>query len=303
MTSEGVLRIGLVGAGPWASMFTAPMVAAGPRTALSAVWTRRTAAAQDVVGVHGGVVATSFDDLLDRCDAVAFAVPPDVQGALAPHAAAAGKHLLLEKPLAFTLEDAEAIVTAVDRARVSSLLVLTNRFTQPVRDFLHGVSGQAVRAVSAELVSGAALADSPFATAWRSADSALFDLGPHVLDLLDVVAGSPESVYAARDPSGCLAVTTRHAGGVVGQALLSSTTPGSRGPLRCAALTDAGRVTMADPGTQARSDVQRTVMEEFCRAVDGTSDAGLDVHRGLHLQRLLTAVDRSVELGVPVDTR
>ena len=37
---------------------------------------------------------------LDAVDGVAFAVPPDVQAPIAVAAARAGKHLMLEKPLA-----------------------------------------------------------------------------------------------------------------------------------------------------------------------------------------------------------
>ena len=39
---------------------------------------------------------------------------------LAPRAAQAGKHLLLEKPLAFTLPEAEAIADAVDASGVQT---------------------------------------------------------------------------------------------------------------------------------------------------------------------------------------
>jgi predicted dehydrogenase len=41
-----MIRVGLVGAGPWAGMFTAPMLASAPGMSLAAVWTRRPAAAE-----------------------------------------------------------------------------------------------------------------------------------------------------------------------------------------------------------------------------------------------------------------
>ncbi|NYJ08061.1 hypothetical protein [Petropleomorpha daqingensis] len=44
-------------------------------------------------GLEDDVVARAFDELLASCDAVACAVPPDVQADLAPRAAAAGRHL------------------------------------------------------------------------------------------------------------------------------------------------------------------------------------------------------------------
>ena len=111
-----MIRVGLVGAGPWAGLFTAPMLASAPDLTLAAVWARRTVAAEELAGGHGAAVVGSFDDLLAACDAVAFTVPADVQASLAVAAARAGRHLLLEKPVGFTVAEAEAVAAAVDEA-------------------------------------------------------------------------------------------------------------------------------------------------------------------------------------------
>src|SRR5689334_19411404 len=123
------VRVGLVGAGPWAGMFHAPMLSAHAGTTLEAVWSRRPEAAERLAADHGATPAASFEELLAQCDAVAFAVPPDVQAELAVVAANAGKHLVLEKPLAFTLEDAERLTATVDDVGVQTVLMLRNRFT------------------------------------------------------------------------------------------------------------------------------------------------------------------------------
>ena len=161
MLEPVTLRVGLVGAGPWADMFHAPMLAAGPQTSLAAVWARRPEAAEQLASSYDAQHTTSFDDLLDACDAVAFAVPPPVQALLAPRAAQAGKHLLLEKPLAFTLEEAEGIAAAVDAAGVQSLLVLRNRFTAEGRAFVANARAGGAIGAMARFVSGAALAGQP----------------------------------------------------------------------------------------------------------------------------------------------
>jgi predicted dehydrogenase len=124
-----MIKIGLVGAGPWAGMFTGPMFAAAPDFILSGVWARRPETAAKIAERFETVAAKTFDALLEGCDAVAFAVPPNVQADLAPRAAGAGKHLLLEKPLAFSFEDAEAIARAADEAGVVTQLMLTYRYT------------------------------------------------------------------------------------------------------------------------------------------------------------------------------
>ena len=117
LTVSEPVRVGLVGAGPWASIMHGPMLAAGPETRLSGVWARRPEAAAALAADLGTVAAGSFDELLDGCDAVAFAVPPQVQAELGVRAAQAGKALLLEKPIALDLAGAQRLADAVERGR------------------------------------------------------------------------------------------------------------------------------------------------------------------------------------------
>ncbi|MGH9299977.1 MAG: Gfo/Idh/MocA family protein, partial [Acidimicrobiales bacterium] len=99
---QAPLPVGLVGAGPWASVAHAPMLAAGPHTELAGIWARRPEAAEELARRHGTRAFGELDALLEACEAVAFAVPPDVQPELAARAARAGKAILLEKPLALS---------------------------------------------------------------------------------------------------------------------------------------------------------------------------------------------------------
>ncbi|CAM5603893.1 Oxidoreductase OS=Streptomyces glaucescens OX=1907 GN=SGLAU_30280 PE=4 SV=1 [Streptomyces glaucescens] len=68
------------------------------------------------------------DTLLADVDAVAVALPPDVQAELAARAARAGRHLLLDKPLAVTPERARAVADAAREAGVASAVFFTSRF-------------------------------------------------------------------------------------------------------------------------------------------------------------------------------
>ena len=188
-----------MGAGPWATMFHAPMLAGASDLELSAVWARRPEAAQDLAERFGTHAAASFDELLKRCDAVAFAVPPDVQAVLAVRAAEAGRHLLLEKPLATNLADAERLATVVDDAGVRTQLVLTIRYRPEVRAFLDGWDTETVQYVRGSYLGTGGLPGSPFATPWRqqSPAAALLDVGPHTVDLLEAVAGPATEVMAS----------------------------------------------------------------------------------------------------------
>ena len=69
-------------------------------------------------------------------EAVAIALPPDVQAPLALRAAQAGRHLVLDKPVALRPEDAEAIAAAVEERDLASVVFFTRRFTQETEKFL-----------------------------------------------------------------------------------------------------------------------------------------------------------------------
>ena len=292
-------RVGLVGAGPWATMFHAPMLAGASGLELSAVWARRPEAAVALADRFGTEAVGSFDELLARCDAVAFAVPPDIQAALAVRAADAGRHLLLEKPVATTLADAERVAAAVDRAGVRSQVVLTIRYRPEVRSFLRGVAPETVTYVRGSYLGNGALAGSPFATPWRQSPGAgLLDVGPHTFDLLDAVAGPVTEVRAAvRD--GVTTATTGLRHGAVGQVALSITTPNGPGGVDLDVVTESGFVTMPHaPADEA--EVWRAVTDEFAASVQSGEPHPLDVHHGVRLQRVLDAVARSAATGRPV---
>src|SRR5215469_901040 len=88
-------------------------LASAPGIEFAAVWGRNTEAAATLAAECGVKVHADFDAFLAEVDAVAFSVPPDVQSELAVRAARAGKHLLLEKPIALTEAEAETLATAV----------------------------------------------------------------------------------------------------------------------------------------------------------------------------------------------
>ncbi|WP_236794619.1 Gfo/Idh/MocA family protein [Amycolatopsis sp. GM8] len=284
------LTIGLVGAGPWAGVFHAPMIHNGPGTRLAAVWARRPEAAEELASKYQAKAAASFEELLDHCEAVAFAVPPDIQARYAPLAAAAGRHLLLEKPLGFTLAEARGVADAVADAGVISQVVLTNRYRESVRAFISATRAAGPVGAIGEYLGGGSRPGSMFATPWRVERGALLDLGPHVLDLLDAAVGPITRVRAVGDPTKWVALTVRHENEVLSQAALSITTPVPAQVLDCLVITEAGPMSLVDsPGYALNdfADVQQTIMREFAEAVRERRPHPLDARRGLFLQELL----------------
>jgi len=68
-----------------------------------------------------------------EADAVLVVTPPETHAAVAAAALAAGKHVLVEKPLATTLEDARALVATADQAGKTLMVSQNYRFRPPAR--------------------------------------------------------------------------------------------------------------------------------------------------------------------------
>ncbi|MFF3259779.1 Gfo/Idh/MocA family protein [Streptomyces sp. NPDC002932] len=283
--SHSPVRVGLVGAGPWARAMHARMLAAGPETALTAVWARRPEAAAELAQAHGALAAGSFEELLDHCEAVAFAVPPAVQAGLAVRAAAAGRALLLEKPLGADLAAARAVADAVAEHGVVSQLVLTKRYHPATRAFLAEAATRQVFGARSCYLHGAFLGGE-FATGWRLEHGALLDLGPHLLDLLDSAVAPIVSVRGTGDPRRWIELTCEHENGAVSQASLSGSVSLPRGRTRVE-LFGPGEELVYDTADLDHEECWPVLRREFATAVRTGTGTGIDAARGLRLQELL----------------
>ena len=288
------MRVGLVGAGPWARIAHAPMLAAGPETELVGVWARRPEAAAELGGRHGVPAFARYEDLLDTCEAVAFCVPPDVQATMAAEAARRGRAVLLEKPLALTLSGAEQLADAIGSAGVASLVVFTNRFAPQVCEFLSEAGALEALGGRAWFLSGALLGGW-FSTPWRLEHGALPDLGPHVIDLLDAALGPVVGIRAHGDSRKWVGLLLEHASGAVSEASLSgSIWPDARRSGCEVHAADASVV--IDLVAAVGADAFDAVRREFALVVRGSGPHPLDVARGLYVQRLLASA--SASLGI-----
>ena len=192
------MKFGLVGTGYWARTTHAPGLARDEDTELVAVWGRDTARASALGGEFGAQAYADFGEFLSQVEAVAFAVPPDVQADLATQAAEAGKHLLLEKPLATSAEAAQRLADAAEQARVCSIVFFTARFTQANREWLAEVGkSEGWEGAWARWIVSAFAPDSPYSSSpWRREKGALWDVGPHALSMLTGALGPVDRVTA-----------------------------------------------------------------------------------------------------------
>lgn len=113
------MRIGLIGAGAVAPLHAR---AAGllPGVTMTAVCDVRVEAAAAVADPIGAEVFTDYRDLIasEETDAVIINTPHGLHRRMAIAAAEAGLHVLVEKPMATSLEDCDAMTTAAERRGV-----------------------------------------------------------------------------------------------------------------------------------------------------------------------------------------
>lgn len=112
------------------SAHAANYAALGKRVRVKTVCGRSPERAARVAESVGAVPGTDLDSVLDdpEIDAVDICLPTPIHRDVAGRAFAAGKHVLLEKPLALTVEDAEAIVAAAERSGRIFMVGLVLRF-------------------------------------------------------------------------------------------------------------------------------------------------------------------------------
>ena len=277
------MRVGLVGAGPWAQFVHASMLSAEPGMDFVGIWARRPEAASELAAAHDVDSYESIDELFDSCDAVSFAVPPNVQADLAAAAARRGCHVLLEKPIGSSVAEAEALTAAIDEAGVGSMVLFTWRYAEAVREFLAAAASFDASGGAGRFVAGGLL-DGPFMTPWRLERGALLDLGPHVIDLLDAALGPVVGVRAAGDLATWTTLHLEHESGVVSEATMSATIGG--GVMRSGAeLYGPDGVVEIDCAANGFPPFGN-VTTAFLAAASG--DGGFpDAARGLHIQRII----------------
>ncbi len=283
--TPAALRVGVVGAGPWAEMVHAPMLQRSTEVDFVGVWGRRIEASQGIAAQFGTRAFSDLDALIAECDALTFCLPPDVQNQLAQKAALAGKALLLEKPVALSLASAEELARVVDEARVPTQLFLTWRYAASARGFLQRLTGITPTGGRGIFVNGLQFGGA-FATPWRLAEGPLFDLGPHVIDFLEAAMGPVVEIRASGDLLGWVALTLIHENAAVSQASLSFGSVLDRDVATIEIFTPQGHFPFDCEATYSEHTID-TVLREFVRCVREDRAHELDLHHGLHLQRLL----------------
>jgi predicted dehydrogenase len=300
------VRFGLLGTGYWAAETQATALAAHPGAELVGVWGRDPAKADAVAQRFGAKPYGDVEALIADVEAVAVALPPDVQAPLAARAARAGRHLLLDKPVALATAAADEVVAAVDDARVASLVFFTGRFMPEVEAFLReqaAVGGW----YAGRVIMHASIFQpgNPYsASPWRRKHGGLWDIGPHALSIVVPLLGDVVEVTAVDGPRETAHVIARHRDGAASELSLTL----NAAPNATAAET----VFYGEHGVAVRPRGHTTAVEAFANAIDellalAAADPAdrrhpCDVHFGRSVVRVLAAADtaRRERCAVPV---
>ncbi|MFC0503183.1 Gfo/Idh/MocA family protein [Micromonospora costi] len=298
------MRFGLFGTGHWATETHGAALDAHPRAELAGVWGRNPERAAALADRYGVPAFDDVDALIEACDAVAVALPPDIQADIAVRAATAGRHLLLDKPLSLTLADADRVVDAAQSAGVASVVFFTQRYQPNVTAFLAATAAAGGwQHARATMFASIFQPGSPYGgSQWRKEHGALWDIGPHALSIILPVMGRVETVTAVDGPSGIVHLLLTHDGGATSSASLTLDAPTE-------AMTREF-VFYGENGIESVPAAQNGPATAFTVAIDqlleeveaGTRDHRCDVRFGREVVAVLSAAEtaRAESRTVPV---
>ncbi|WP_312692193.1 Gfo/Idh/MocA family protein [Caproiciproducens sp.] len=109
-----MFKVGIIGCGKIAQVRHIPEYVNNKDAELAAFYDMNTERAKELASLYGGMVCESYQEVLadPTIDAVSVCTANNVHAAITIAALRAGKHVLCEKPMATTLEECEAMVSA-----------------------------------------------------------------------------------------------------------------------------------------------------------------------------------------------
>ncbi|MGR3701062.1 MAG: NAD-dependent epimerase/dehydratase family protein [Paracoccaceae bacterium] len=201
MTATKQTRVGIIGAG-YIATWHCDAIKATPGAQLVAVCDQSKGAAEDLAHAHGVQAFGSVDEMIAAgiCDAVHILTPPSSHRDLTLQALRAGLHVLVEKPVALSGDEAEEMrAAAADAGRV--LAAGHNFLGLPSYERLKAMmqGGELGRVSSVQInwaLPPSPLRSGPFGL-WllREPRNLLLELGPHLYAFAVDLLGTPEILH------------------------------------------------------------------------------------------------------------
>lgn len=334
----GRRRVGVVGLGMGAAPHAQSLLDLADRVEVAGCHSPTAARRAEFARRYALPVAERLETLLDDPTVTAMLVltPPDTHAALVERCAAAGKHVLLEKPLDADPARARAAVERMERAGLTLGVVLQHRFR---------TSAERLSALMREGALGRPLSASVAVRWWRDdayyaepgrgmrardGGGVLLTQAIHTLDLFVGLLGLPREVagFAASsglrpiDTEDAVAAALRYEGGLV--ATVDATTVAFPGfPERIEIAGSAGSALLSGDRLEVRlrsgerievggdggtlgggadpmaypNQHHRAVLADFLDALDAGRPPRVDGREALRVHRLIEAILRAGETG------
>ena len=315
-----MLNTAIIGLGRWGQQLVDSVQDAGrPKGELihfSRAITRTPAKAADFAKRHGMSIDSDYDVALadPRIEAIALATPHSQHAHQIEKAAAAGKHIFVEKPFTLTAESARRAVAACEQAGVTLALGHNRRFFPSMINLKHmidtGELGQILH-LEGQFSSSYGLDLTP--QIWRADRSespagGMTSLGIHCIDAFIHLNGPISCVQAYSlkqvlqvDSNDTTAMMLRFANGTTG--LLGTLTTTAR-LFRLQVFGTEGWVQIDEDGSMRfcavegqpeerafeKNDTCRAELEAFARAVAGTEPYLLPTDQAIHGIAVLEAI-------------
>src|SRR3954452_5018998 len=286
--AQRTLRVGVIGAGIMGSNH-ARVLAGLPGIDLVGIvdpLPAHRARASDLIGCR---TFSALDELIEQgVQAVTIAAPTHLHHEIALTCIRRGLHLLVEKPIASTVEEGRDIVTAARRAGVTLMVGHVERFNPAVAAIKAALSGEDILSIAITRVG-------PFPPRMSNV-GVVIDLAVHDIDLIrwftesDIVEVQPQLSSAVAEREDIALLQFRTANGVLAHINTNWLTP-----------FKARSVTVATRGKYITADLlTRQVTECFASQPDGSySMRHLSVGHAEPLRSELLAFLRAVRNGTP----
>ena len=284
--AERPLRVGVVGVGVMGSNHARVFVGL-PGTELVGVADPDRKQAEFVARTLGCAAVTNVEELLDReVDAITIAAPTHLHRDIALTCIAHGVHVMVEKPIASSVDEGREITGAARRAGVTLMVGHVERFNPAVEAIKGAIRGEDILSIAINRVG-------PFPPRMSNV-GVVIDLAVHDIDLIgwftdsDIVEVQPQLSSAVAEREDIALLQFRTASGVLAQINTNWLTP-----------FKARNVTVATRGKYVMGDLlTRQVTECFGFQPDGSySMRHLSVGHAEPLRSELIAFLRAVRSG------
>ncbi|MCD2499551.1 Gfo/Idh/MocA family protein [Microbacterium nymphoidis] len=318
------LTVGLIGAGGISAVHADAWRALGARVLVHSV-----VGAQELADAYGFTAVATLDEVLDAADIVDIVTPSGTHREIALRAIDAGVHVICEKPLAATAEDARDVAAAAERAGVRLFPAHVVRYFAEYHALREQVRAGRIGRVATQRFTRMGQAPS---TRWffdeAKGGGVVRDLMIHDLDQAVWLAGDVTEVYAVQHPASVdgqvpvpvtAHVTLTHANGVLSHLQATWLSPGMPFRTSIEVSGDQGRLSFASrddatlvadvavtddagymPPMSAQESPYYSEIAAFVAAIRSGGEARVSPADGIAAVALAEAAMASIRSGQPV---